>query len=477
MQTTVPNMRMENVPMDDIAPSTLNPRKTFDQAALEELAASIRALGLIEPIVVRDRRPSENMLDELADDPPFEIVAGERRWRACKLAGLTEVPVLFRGRINDAEALKIALLENLQRQNLDPIEEAEGYRQLNRIVGLKQAQIADAVNRSQPAIANAMRLLELPDDVRDLIRTGQLSASHGIALARWKDFPEIVRRIAEDTMKNSLTAKEVEKFSLYRNDFEHLGLVRFFDRSATFDTAICERCPFGAYRVERNDWWDKRVCLNPDHFDELQGVADAERENELKRKLEAAGGDEATIPQLSKLGYETYEMIGWGCPTDCTENCECRGRGINHNDQIVSICTNPKRFRSLKAKQTRRENAERRDRAGESLKKLEEYLQGHPVGIRGLAILVTAALTEVAKESLDAAANSLGVPAPDKVGYSGSPDRAVAAKSIAALDRFTLFRLGVEALLRDEIRKAGDSSYASTPWLDYFMGEEEEAGE
>ena len=162
--------RIETLPLREIEPDPGQPRKTFDDETLAELSASIAEHGLLQPIAVRPK-PSGGYL----------IVAGERRWRASRMAGLTEVPVIVKD-VTDEQAMELALVENLQREDLDPIEEAEGYKTLIETYHMTQEDAAATVGKSRPAVANAMRLLTLDESVREAVKDGRLSAGHARAL-------------------------------------------------------------------------------------------------------------------------------------------------------------------------------------------------------------------------------------------------------------------------------------------------------
>lgn len=156
--------------LSEIEPNRDQPRKHFDEAALEELAESIRQHGLIQPILVRPGKHGT-----------YSIIAGERRWRACRLAGLIKVPVIIKD-CSDEETAQLALIENLQREDLNPIEEAEGYKKLMDDYSLTQERVAELVGKSRPAIANALRLLGLPAEIRQLLLEGKITAGHARAL-------------------------------------------------------------------------------------------------------------------------------------------------------------------------------------------------------------------------------------------------------------------------------------------------------
>ena len=158
------------VSLDDIRPNSAQPRKVFDQEALQELASSIREHGVIQPVLLR---PAKN---------GYELVAGERRWRAARLAGLKQIPAIIR-ELNDRQNMFYALIENMQREDLNSIEEARGMEEMMNAFGLNQEETAKAVGKSRSYVTNALRLLKLPQDVQDLVMGGQLSAGHARAIA------------------------------------------------------------------------------------------------------------------------------------------------------------------------------------------------------------------------------------------------------------------------------------------------------
>lgn len=186
-----------SLPISKVEPRKEQPREYFDQQALEDLADSIRQFGLIQPIVVRK-----------LDSGYYQIIAGERRWRASRMAGLTEVPV----RVIEADELKtaqLALVENLQREDLNPIEEAKGYKALIEVYGLTQEEAARSVGRSRPAITNSLRLLSLSDEVLALVEQGKLSAGHARALIPIEGDKQQLAA-AKEVMEKSLSVRKTE---------------------------------------------------------------------------------------------------------------------------------------------------------------------------------------------------------------------------------------------------------------------------
>jgi ParB family transcriptional regulator, chromosome partitioning protein len=186
---------LKSLPIDAISPLPGQPRTHFDETALGELADSIRARGVIQPIIVRPR-----------DNGRYQLVAGERRWRAAQKAQLHEIPAIVR-ELDDREVTALALIENLQREDLNPVEEASAYRRLADQEGMTQAEIASMVDKSRSHVANMQRLLELPDDVLGLLGAGRLSMGHARALIGHAEASALARRAVDER----LSVREVER--------------------------------------------------------------------------------------------------------------------------------------------------------------------------------------------------------------------------------------------------------------------------
>lgn len=190
--------------ISEIEPNKNQPRKDFDENALAQLADSIAEHGVLQPLLVR---PMTN--------GGYQLVAGERRWRASKMAGLSEVPVVVQ-EMTDTEAMEIGLIENLQREDLNPIEEALGYRELIDSHNMTQDMVAQRVGKSRPVVANALRLLNLPDSVVKMVRSGDLSAGHARALLAIDD-PEEQKLMAKKAADGLLTVRDIEKYGKKNN--------------------------------------------------------------------------------------------------------------------------------------------------------------------------------------------------------------------------------------------------------------------
>jgi ParB family chromosome partitioning protein len=190
------------VPIEHVSRNPKNPRRSFDEGELQDLASSIRQHGIVQPVVVRPRGTNQ-----------YEIIAGERRWRAAQLAGLVEIPVIVRD-VDDRTALEIAIVENVQRSDLNPLEEALGYDQLIAEHGYTQNDLGEIIGKSRSHVANSLRLLKLPEPVRDMLAAGSLSAGHARALITTSDPASLARTI----IAKGMSVRDAEK--LAQNDIK-----------------------------------------------------------------------------------------------------------------------------------------------------------------------------------------------------------------------------------------------------------------
>ena len=193
-----------NVSVDQVKPNPDQPRSRFDDTALEELAASMKEVGVLQPIVV-------TMVDD-----GYQLIAGERRWRAAKRAGLREIPVVIREATGDSTLVE-ALIENVQRQDLTPIEEGHAFQQLLEKYGMTQEQVARRVGKSRPTISNTLRLLQLPEEVQSLVDSGDLSAGHGRALVTLDD-PAYMTHLADKAVRGGWSVRQMEEAVKIRRD-------------------------------------------------------------------------------------------------------------------------------------------------------------------------------------------------------------------------------------------------------------------
>lgn len=191
--------RVLYIDINDIKPNSAQPRKRFDEEKLAELAESIKANGVIQPLIVRR---SEN---------GYELVAGERRWRASRQAGLKKVPCIIRN-FDDKQNAIVAIIENMQRENLDPIEEAEGLKSMTEKYGFTQEQVSTSLGKSRTYITNSIRLLKLPKEIQEYISNGQMSAAHGRTIINVDDKTK-QKEICEKVLKNGLSVRETERLA------------------------------------------------------------------------------------------------------------------------------------------------------------------------------------------------------------------------------------------------------------------------
>ncbi|MGB3389216.1 MAG: ParB/RepB/Spo0J family partition protein [Pseudaminobacter sp.] len=237
-----------NVPIEFVSPNPRNPRRNFGDAELTDLAQSIREHGVVQPVVVRPTGTAGH----------FEIIAGERRWRAAQRAGLAEIPVIVRD-VNDRTALELAIIENVQRTDLNPVEEALGYQQLIDEHSYTQADLGQVIGKSRSHVANTLRLLKLPDVIRDMLVDGELSAGHARTLVGAADPAGLAKRIVEEGLSvrqaEALaqlppeSADEVKKSAPVEKDADTLALEKLLSDVTGMRVAIAHKNRGGELRI------------------------------------------------------------------------------------------------------------------------------------------------------------------------------------------------------------------------------------
>ncbi|RLP23768.1 ParB/RepB/Spo0J family partition protein [Mesorhizobium sp. YM1C-6-2] len=236
------------VPIEFVSPNPKNPRRNFSEADLVDLAQSIREHGIVQPVLVR-RRP----------EGKYEIIAGERRWRAAQRAGLTEIPVLVRD-VDDRTALELAIIENVQRADLNPVEEAFGYQQLIDEHNYTQADLGNVIGKSRSHVANTLRLLKLPDVIHDLLVDGTLSAGHARTLVNAADPAALAKRIVEGGLSvrqaealaqqpQSDTQKTRKPSSITEKDADTLALEKLLSNVTGLNVAISHKDKGGELKI------------------------------------------------------------------------------------------------------------------------------------------------------------------------------------------------------------------------------------
>jgi ParB family chromosome partitioning protein len=253
----IPGRSVLMLPVEAVERNPEQPRKRFDEAQLEELAASIREHGIVEPILVRK------------EGSHYKIVAGERRWRAAQRAGLREIPAIVR-EATDRQAFELALVENIQRADLNPIEEAEAYEVFATTYSLTQIEISARVGKERSTVANALRLLKLPEDVRDVVRNGQLDMGHARALLALGTSEEI-RKLAQRAVRERLSVRALE--AIIRGASKKPGKGAPTESAATRDLAHRLQRRLGArVRIAQKTPKSGRIEIDYTSLDELDGI-------------------------------------------------------------------------------------------------------------------------------------------------------------------------------------------------------------
>ncbi|MEO7719431.1 MAG: ParB/RepB/Spo0J family partition protein [Capsulimonas sp.] len=499
--TATPQIVM--LPRLSIMGSRLNPREEFDAAGLQDLADSIKEDGILQPIMVRRRTPEPHMCAIApADDKrelyrvyvtatmtwiedvigkeaaearvdqyqtcEYEIVMGERRWRAAGLAGLQEIPSIVREGLDDNTHLRLAIIENVKRRDLNPMEIARGYKRLSADVGMTQGEIAAGVNASQEQVSSLISLLRLPADVQALIQSKTLTVSHGKALIRYADFPEVASMIAGVVVRYDIKTNALEKGLsgldwAHREEVKKSGVVVDLDGLGTkFDwKKICKDCPFGAYH--NPSYYN--FCLKPDHYKELNKAAKAVI-NAEKKAAEATRPKDG--PKLRKISTYKHgevkeidkqdECIPASCSAKCGSKgaCPCRSEGLDYSGAVKPICLDPKRFAELHVKEVETQRKNALDQMTPDIDFIRAIISKHgsrSFDGRGAAILTWLAIKNwrgnAGAENLKACAKRAGVSL-DVSKVMGQYDRKVGLAELAKLDASALTRIALDFAISSE---------------------------
>lgn len=346
--------------LSQIKPNPRNARKRFDKNYITELAVSIKSHGLLNPVSVRPM-----------PDGTFELIAGECRYRASKQAGLETIAA----RILDADdqtTLELNLIENLVRRDIDPIEEAQGYQQMCDILGYTQEQIGLKVNRDQATVANRLRLLGLPEDLRQLISQGEISPTAGRALAGWMEYPQIFELKKAQAIEGKPT-KVLE--SLTVQDYQSLPNRDVGTPEGPWckKHPECAECP--KRRQVKDTFFNATCCLDFQCYTQKQEADQAKQEQELREKLKLQEGQ--TIPNVRDMGYNSYVNLSqsWNKRDGCRgKACENYQQAVS-GDNIINICTKPGCHRALGAAKTRDHNKEARAQRKEKLERALAFIK------------------------------------------------------------------------------------------------------
>ena len=381
-----PHLQVVLLPVEHIEPNPFQPRQSFDEAEMEELVASVRAHGILQPITVRTAKADRESLQKRKDRAKdtnglsgdsqrlhtqrlsphrvsYELVAGERRLRASKEAHKRFIPAIVRDDLSDAQAAEMALLENIQRSNLTVIEEAKGYKNLMLRFRMKETRIAKKVSKSVQTVRDTIKLLDLPDLVQTMIAGKQLTASHGQELLRLTHLPEICVLAAQRVVRDRLTAGSLQSAPLPNaHELRAKGQLVELGFRTEFDwREVCLRCPHKAFVKSGHSAY----CLRPDEWKRKQQLAIEVKKQESARVLEEARQAGKSVVEAKTLAPGSYRDLSYGePPAGCSPQCPCRSEmeDVRGEGCTRPICLDPERHRALAQAERDAHEAARRKR-------------------------------------------------------------------------------------------------------------------
>ncbi len=350
--------------VSSIGPNPFQPRLCFDEAEMLELVASVRAHGVLQPVTVRTAPVDEEANGKAAKkaSPYYQLIAGERRLRACRASGRKTIPAIVRDDLSDAQAAELALVENVQRSNLNVMEEASAYKRLMLDFRMKEERIAKKVGKSVQTVRDLIRLLMLPQEVQMLLAAKKLSASHGQQLLRLAPFERICTLVANAAVKDQIIATALGQ-NLLPNT-RALGdkkLITQLDFRTKFDwKTVCGNCSHKAYVASGYGSY----CLLPVEWQRKQDEAIERQKQEATRVLdEAKRGSDGQV-DVTALPPGSFRDLSYGQPpAGCSPSCPCRSESPNPRDPTKKqpICLDPDRFKQLaQAERQAHEDARRR---------------------------------------------------------------------------------------------------------------------
>lgn len=497
------NAPITQLALASITPNPRNPRTRFEVGALAELAESIRELGLLEPLIVRQidasgekipcqtcggmrsiwkRDPSGKQTARVVDCPDcqsasphrYEIVAGERRFRAVQLLEWTHVPCRIL-ELDDVEAMRATIVENLQREQLDPIEEAQGYAQLQQLMAMTQGEIGAAVKRSRSAVANHIRLLDLPEEVQTMVRDGRLSPAHGIALARYKDFPAAATAIAKAALAEHFTAHDIEK----KLPLPYSAEIRNATQDLRWGNAFsveqhCHNCSRKAYRKIG----DQSICLDPAHYRELTEQARAENQRASDLAI-AAAKESGEVLNVRQLASGSWESLAYpGPPSECFETCPSRRQALGYGGQLETICCDSACYKRLRAADQERKVSARKERQTNMRARLKDHLEiiDEPapdrrpgVGEREMAMVGVLVLKTVPAKCAREALRRNGIEVP-KGDFTRSAMHRETLTALIEAEPDALLAALVDAVCSNELDSLHQEYNIGSFWSDWYLG-------
>lgn len=413
---------LREIPIDEIEPNPDQPRKEFDPVAMAELTESIQQIGLLQPIAVRELDKGERN-----DTAKYQIILGERRWRASRAAGVLNIEAKVYAEVTPGEAKILALVENLQRADMNPIEEAAGFKAILD-EGYTQEQISKIVGRSRPVVANALRVLELPLPVIDLIRDKHLTMAHGVAIARFKAWPRVAEELAARAHERGITASELEDEKLpCAQHLVNAGL------AVRIKLAWGEKLPA---ELKKNpayfgDEYTEKFCIEPEHWKaEQKKIAAAKKTAEEKARQDAIDAEEKArkgkkikLDELDRNSYAEMGVLGDFKGLSKLVPDEKLATAKDDEGKDVKICTDKKFVEDLKK---HADDILKQDRAAKLpglISKAREKIKAiKKIGPRELAFLILAGrnydCTDImfGDDISDASVKRMGVKLPKELG-------------------------------------------------------------
>lgn len=502
------------IAVEQIAPNPFQPRLAFDELEMQELTASVRAKGVQQPVIVRtakiqavktpttkpkadkpeDDKPAIKASSSKAGSPPtrpivirYELVAGERRLRACKAARKRWIPAIVRDDLTNAQAAELSLLENVQRSNISVIEEAKGYKRLMLEFRLGEERLSKKVGKSVAVIREMLKLLQLPESVQTLLFEKKLTSAHGHALLPLASFEKACSSIARYAVKERLTAVSLQTTLLPNvKELKSLGVVVELDFKTKFDWRdVCGKCPFKAYVSSGYSSY----CLKPDEWEAKQMLAlqQAEaKEAEAAEVMAQARQDNSSIVDAEHLTPGSYKDLSFGdLPAGCSPACPCYREARDESDPTKPrpVCLDPKRYRELAQAEREAEEKQRQTHynalwASAKDKLLNDVTNGDT---RRLTVLVVLPIlrslyheygyVQSWREGVKEIANELEVPLLEEFVSSEDDGEAYAALDAAMRQDVApekMFLLCACLLLAEEAREA-IRFLRETPSLNYVL--------
>jgi len=404
MANTHAKWQIVMLPVEGIDPNPWQPRTLFDPDEMEELTASVKTHGVQQPILVRTAKALPVEEDGAAKSRSkkapvrYQLVAGERRVRACVSAGRRTIPAIMRDDLSDLQVAEMALLENVQRSNLSAIEEAKGYRRLMLDFKLSEERLAKKVGKSVAVLREMMKLLALPEGVQQLIRLKKLTPAHGHELLRLTASTEVCQNVAAYAVSTHLPATALAKDPLPTSrELEKRGLIVTLDYRTRFDKSVCKVCPhkahiasgYAAYCLKPNEWKRKQEeTLEREKDENARALEEARRQSEARtanqdsqeqtQENEEEGNENGSpIPLLNQLPRNSYRDLRFGdLPSGCSSSCSCRGCALDpyvvreagtegqekgeERGARIAICLDPARYNELQREERARRDEEKR---------------------------------------------------------------------------------------------------------------------